>query len=135
MSSSYLVECHEGSVTKVPNFYQSQGYKYKELQGQPKNLKCKYFPIQKLHLFKEGNKTFRYLFSQTSGGRRDQSYPQWYPRQYSVRTVKVLCKYCGTTIGTIGLPACIQDNSVLLSICGMYRISGNIFQYLVVVPM
>ena len=52
----FLVKCHEGSVSKVPNFYQSQGYKYKELQGQPKNLKCKYFPFQKLHLFKEGNK-------------------------------------------------------------------------------
>ena len=95
-------------------FTKVKGTSIKSYKASQKNLKCKYFPFQKLHLFKEGNKTFRYLFSQTSGGRRDQSYPQWYPRQYSVCTVKVLCTYCGTTIGTIGLPACIQHYSVLL---------------------
>ena len=43
MSSSYQDKCHEGSVTKVPNFYQSQGYKYKELQGQPKKSQMQIF--------------------------------------------------------------------------------------------
>ena len=110
----FLVKCHEGSVSKVPNFYQSQGYKYKELKGQPKISNANIFLFRNSTFSKKATKTFRYLFSQTSGGRRDQSYPQWYPRQYSVRTVKVLCSYCGTTIGTIGLPACIQHYSVLL---------------------
>ena len=135
MSSSYWINVMKAQSQKSQIFTKVKGTSIKSYKASQKISNANIFLFRNSTFSKKATKTFRYLFSQTSGGRRDQSYPQWYPRWYSVRTVKVLCTYCGTTIGTIGLPACIQDNSVLLSICGMYRISGNIFQYLVVVPM
>ena len=129
MTSSYLVKCHEDSVTKLPIFYQSEGYKYKELQGQPKISNANIFLFRNSTFSKKATKTFRYLFSQTSGGRRDQSYPQWYPRWYSVRTVKVLCTYCTVLLL---VPLVYQPVSSTTLCC--YGIYGNISQYLVIVP-
>ena len=100
-------------------FDKVKGTSIKIYKASQKNHKCKYFPFQKL--FKEGNKTFRYLFSQTSGGRRDQSYPQWYPGQYFVRTVVLLL-----------VPlVCQPVSSTTLCCCSIY---GNFSQYLVIVP-
>ena len=102
-------------------FYQSEGYKYKELQGQPKISNANIFLFRNSTFSKKATKTFRYLFSQTSGGRRDQSYPQWYPRQYFVRTVVQLL-----------VPLVCQPVSSTTLCC--YSIYGNISQYLVIVP-